>query len=328
MNFIKHKLYALFFWRTPIGEILNKFYDLKIHFKYSFKNKGNTDKEKLEAYLQKQFHVIEKGMALPNPRPGFGQEKIADIVVNAKQYLKKHGANTLTDSLVTTLKEYVAFNELNKVDLTTDFFKNLRSFIAANNATNDTGGTKKVTQDEIADAIAIDYSKFVKNRYSIRDFSDKDVPESHVNEAVSIAKYAPSVCNRQGWFAHLYTDKKKVKELLSLQNGNRGFTDSINKLIIITGDTKSFTKYESNQIFVDGGLFAMSLIFALHAKEIGSIALNTDIPYVVEKKMRKAGEIAEQERIIMMLGVGFLKDEFRVAKSQRKSNKKILTIHK
>ena len=133
MNFIKHKLYALLFWRTPIGEILNKIYDLKIHFKHSFKNKGNTSKEKLESYLQKQFHVIEKGMALPNPRPEFGQAKITDIIKNTKYYISKYGTNALTDAILTTLKEYVAFNDHNKVDLTTPFFNSLINFIKSNN---------------------------------------------------------------------------------------------------------------------------------------------------------------------------------------------------
>ncbi len=327
MKKINRKLYALIFWRTPIGEILNKVYDLKIHFKYSFSPQKNTKKKQLYAYLQKQFHVIEKGMALPVPRPGFGKEKILDILHNAEFYINQFGHDKLIDALVATLKDYMNFNIQEGEDVSSEYYKKITSFIDKYPEKIKIGGIKKITKDTIKKAIDIDFEKFIKTRVSVRDFDDKAVPVELVDKAISIAKYAPSVCNRQGWKAHLYTDKTKIKELLSLQNGNRGFTGSINKLIIITGDTTAFTKYEANQIFTDGGLFAMNLILSLHSLGIGSIALNTDIPYLTEKKMKITGNIPENERLIMYLGIGFLKDEFRAAYSERKENDQILEVH-
>jgi len=327
MNYLTNKLYALIFWRTPIGEILNKIYDFKIHFKYSFKLSNNRDKEKLASYLQKQFHVIEKGMALPEPRPGFGQKKILDIVANAKIYIKLYGEDELIKSLKATLKEYIDFNKGNNEDLSNAYYQTIIEFTQSYEGTEHEGGTKTVHKKDILQAIDIDFEQFVKTRNSVRDFSSEPVNTNDVVEAVSLAKYAPSVCNRQGWHVHLYTNKNKIKKLLSLQNGNRGFTDSVNQLIIITGDTYAFTKYESNQIFTDGGLFAMNLILALHSKGIGSIALNTDIPYVIEKKMKNEGGIPEYQRLIMYLGIGNLKDTYKVAVSKRKPTEKILTIH-
>jgi nitroreductase len=327
MKKIKQKFYALIFWRTPIGEILNKIYDLKIHFKYSFKLKKNTEKEKLASYLQKQFHVIEKGLALPSPRPGFGKDKILDIIANAKKYLDLYGNDTLITSLIATLKEYIDFNKRHKEDITNDYYRTIIEFTKEFEAPDNAGGTKKVLKKDILKAIDIDFEKFIKSRNSVRDFAAENVKTQEVLDAVSLAKYAPSVCNRQGWHVHLYKNKAQIKELLSLQNGNRGFTDSINQLLIITGDTYSFTKYESNQIFIDGGLFAMNLILALHAKGIGSIALNTDIPYIIEKKMKKTGNIPEHERLIMYLGIGKLKDEYKVAVSKRKETDKIISVH-
>lgn len=327
MNYISKKLYALIFWRTPIGEALNKIYDLKIHFKYAFKLNNNQKKEQLKAYLQKQFHVIEKGMALPEPRPGFGKQKINDIIRNAKLYISNFGQDEMIFSLLATLSEYLLFNEQKKENLDTSFYKNIEDFINTNKYDKKIGGTKIVSKQDIQEAIKIDYKSFVHSRNSVRDFSDKNIPEQLIIDAVEIAKYAPSVCNRQGWKVHLYQDKEKRKNLLNLQNGNRGFTDSINKLIIITGNTPDFTKYEANQIFIDGGIFAMSLIMALHSKGIGSIALNTDIPYVIERNMKKEADIPVQERLIMYLGIGMLKDKYKVAISKRKNINEILNIH-
>lgn len=327
MNLIKHKLYALIFWRTPIGEILNKIYDLKIHFKYSFAIKRNSEKEKLASYLQKQFHVIEKGLALPEPRPGFGRAKIDDIITNAVAYIQNYGFDSLMLSLNTTLEEYLVFNKENEQDFNTPFYSRIIQFTKKHKANNKTGGTKIVNKKQVLKTIDIDFESFLKSRNSVRDFSKEPVNTTDVVDAVSLAKFAPSVCNRQGWHVHLYENKDKIQALLTLQNGNRGFSDSINKLIIITGDTHAFTKYESNQIFIDGGIFTMNLMLALHAKGIGSIALNTDIPYVIEKRMKKEGAIPEHERLIMYLGIGMLKDEYKVAVSHRKDTKDIVSIH-
>jgi len=330
MNLIKNKIYALIFWRTPVGEILNKIYDLKIHFKYTFKLKTNKEKEKLASYLQKQFHVIEKGLALPQPRLGFGQAKILDIINNANYYIKSYGIDHLITSLVSTLNEYLEFNENNNHILPESFSSKILTFTKKyhnNNNNNKLGGTKTVLRKQILKDIDIDFEKFIKSRNSVRDFSSENITPEEITEAVSLAKYAPSVCNRQGWHVHLYKNKERIKTLLALQNGNRGFSNSINKLIIITGDSHAFTKYESNQLFTDGGLFSMNLILALHSKGIGSIALNTDIPYVIEKQMKQQGDIPEHERLIMYLGIGKLKSKYKVAISQRKETNRLLSIH-
>ena len=108
-----------------------------------------------------------------------------------------------------------------------------------------------------------------------------------------------------------------MNTILNLQNGNNGFTETINKLLIITADTKKFTKLESNQVFVDGGLFAMNLLLALHAQNIASCCLNTCLPYVDEKKIKRIGNIPNSERLIMMIGIGKQKDSFEVAISER-----------
>src|SRR5690606_2840615 len=124
-----------------------------------------------------------------------------------------------------------------------------------------------------------------------------------IRDIVDIAKSAPSVCNRQGWKAHCYSDKLKIKELLSYQNGNAGFTDVIDKLLIVTADAKAFTNYESNQIFIDGGLFSMNILLAIHAAGLGACPLNTCYPYFIEKKVKLASEIPDNERLIMMIGI-------------------------
>jgi nitroreductase len=127
---------------------------------------------------------------------------------------------------------------------------------------------------------------------------------------------------------HYYENEEDKKQLLKLQNGNSGFSESINKLLIITTDTKNFTKLEGNQVFIDGGMFAMSLVYALHAEGIASCCLNTCVPYVDEKKIKRIGNIPTSERLIMMVGIGKYKENFKVAISNRIATKEILKVKK
>lgn len=142
-----------------------------------------------------------------------------------------------------------------------------------------------------------------------------------------MAKNTPSVCNRQGWFVHVYSEKAKIQELLSYQNGNAGFNESINKLLIVTGNAKAFTFSESNQLFIDGGLFSMNILLAIHAAGYGACPLNTCYPAYFEKRVKRGANISDEERLIMMVGVGALKKEYSVAFSNKFALDNILIEH-
>lgn len=318
MNKIRAKLYAVIFWQTSIGDVLNKLYDLRIFFKYSFHNKLKT-KQNYEAYLTKQYHILEKGLALPNTRKNFGVEKIKVLIKISEEYYNKFGTSELLNTIASALNAYLNYNT--KFELVNpDLYKSIVQFIDKHN-TNNNGGTKLISPINFPE-----YESFVKNRSSVRIFNDIEVSNELIFKAVEIAKFSPSVCNRQGWRVHLYNTEDSQK-LLKLQDGNNGFGQTINKLLIVTTDSKSFTKHESNQIFIDGGLFSMNLLLALHSLEIGSCCLNLCVPYIKEKQIKKEAKIKESERLIMMIGVGHFNNNTKVAISHRKDNTDILKLH-
>lgn len=190
-------------------------------------------------------------------------------------------------------------------------------------------GIKSISKEDIETHInKINYEEFFNARFSIRQFSDLEVEIELIKKSINIARKTPSVCNRQGWKAHVYTNKTEIEQILQYQNGNRGFTDSINKLIITTADlSSSFGIGERNQGYVDGGMFSMSLVNALHSKGLGTCCLNCSINSKVDKKLRKIAKIPESESIIMMIAVGHLPEKLNVASSVRKNLNKILMIH-
>ncbi|NHN26145.1 nitroreductase family protein [Flavobacterium jejuense] len=325
-NKVKNKIYAFLFWQTSFGEYLNKRYDLSVFFKYSFTNKKTNSKQSKIASLTKDYHIVEKGLALPYTRNEFGKQKIIKLIKDAKLYFNEYGKDEIILDIKSCLSEYYEFNKMNNIDLNNEYFKSISSFIS-DESNKGIGGTKIITKKEIETATNFDFETFVKTRSSIRDFDISDLDITLIEKAIDLARYTPSVCNRQSWGAHLYTNNKKVLEVLEFQNGHGGFKESIKGVIVITTNVAMFTKLETNQIFIDGGLFAMSMMYALHFQNIGSCPLNTCMPYIDEIKLKKKVGINENERVIMMIAIGNLKEEFKVAISNRRDLNQILTYH-
>lgn len=327
LNFFKRKLHSFVFNRTSTGEFLTKLYDIKHHFKYSFKEKClNDDKAHLKYYLTKHYHIVEKGLALPEPRLGFGQPKILDIINKTKEYESIHNADEMVSSIRKTLLDYMNFNNSKGYQFS-DEFKSIVTDFLAQGSVEGLGGLKYISKESASTLNLQGFRDFAQSRVSVRDFSDEIIADGLLYEAVDIAKSAPSVCNRQGWKVHCYNEKPKIKEVLSYQNGNAGFTDVVDKLIIVTADAKAFTKYESNQIFIDGGLFSMNLLLAIHAAGLGACCLNTCYPYFTEKKVKEISGIPDSERLIMMIAVGCLKEDYSAAYSCRNPTNEIFVSH-
>lgn len=324
---LKKRAKNFIIYRTPIFKALTNIKSVSHFKKYSFTESSiNHDSEQLKYHLIKDYHIIEKGLALPEPRYGFGQPKIVKTIERANQYKQKFGNDYLIDSIKKTLVEYLNFHKNADFQLPAGFEKTITDFIESGPEGKE-GGLKNISKATSTPLTLEQYRNFAKSRVSVRNFSSDTIPDDLIYNAVDVAKSAPSVCNRQGWRVHSYSNESRIQELLSYQNGNLGFNQVINKLLIITADTKAFTSYEDNQMYTDAGLFTMTLLLAIHAAGLGACCLNTCCPYFVEEKIKEVGSIPSHERVIMMIAVGTLKESYQVAYSTRNPTTEILIQH-
>jgi len=327
VNKFKNKAYGVIFNRTSLGELLTVLHSLYLHLMFSFKDSNpGVERQQLEYYLVKHCHIVEKGLALPDPRKAFGQPKIKDLINKTRLYEKNFPGSDIGLMVRDTLRDYLMFHGDNLEMFPKDFLKSVGDFVNEK-PIQAKGGIKHLVKLDMITLGRNCFEEFVKCRHSIRNFSHVPVEEAALIEALSIARHTPSVCNRQGWFVHSYSDKTKIAELLSFQNGNSGFTECIGRLLIVTGSVKAFTRYEHNQLFIDGGLYSMNLILALHAVGLGSCPLNTCMPWFKAKQLKKVAGIEPHEQVIMMIAVGNLLDNFSVAQSEKYSVDKIFRRH-
>lgn len=315
--------------REIILFIPNFFCDAYRYAKYSVLVLDVKNKSQLRAMLTKNFHIIEKGLSLASPRLGFGRGVIQKTTFQLDKYVKYHGVDTLVFQVINTLDAYVTFNKLNLEDVSylEVYLKEFRTINLVDNNLSEEGGVIEISRNDVLAKSSGNFSELSANRFSIRVFDEKPVEINLIKEAANIARKTPSVCNRQSTRIFIFGDEKKKSELLTLQNGNRGFGHTASHIAVITSDLHCFTGIgERNQAYVDGGLMAMSFVYALQSLGVGSCFLNWSVTVNMDKKIKKVTGIPNSHVIVTLIAIGNIPDELKVAASPRLPLEEIVSI--
>jgi nitroreductase len=190
------------------------------------------------------------------------------------------------------------------------------------------GGVEILTKREISRYFNESFSTLAQTRKSVREYSSTPVPLQVIEAATKVAQLTPSVCNRQGSRVHVLAGDEIKSKALELQNGNRGFTDQIDKVLVVSVSQSIFASVtERNQAYVDGGMFAMSLLYALTERGVATCCLNWSSTLKNDVALRELGFIPDDEVVIMFIAIGNYQESFRVARSIKKLISKVLFIH-
>lgn len=256
-----------------------------------------------DTQLIKDYHRIEKGLAMPAPKRPFGSAL-------------EHRIDGLLDT--------------SSVDGT--LVQNVTSARAALTKWNAEG----VVDNDIApfgpelqplDPAAID--AFVTSRHSVRNFDrTRPVARGVLDHAAAVAMTSPSVCNRQAGRIHLYSEEGIVDHILRLQRGNMGFGQTVGQLAVVTVDSTLFAGAgERNQKWIDGSLVAMSFVWALHAHGIGACMLNWSKSNAMSARLREVADLPAHEDIICVVALGHPSEGYRVARSPRRPASETVRHH-
>lgn len=263
----------------------------------------------LEAQVIKDYHRVEKGLSLHAPKQPFGEvvkRRLDSFVPVASRSpeLRVREVAVLAKSAVDALDDW-----------------NVRGRIS----------------DEIAPTVqrpqAFDpdmMQSFFTSRRSVRDFDQtRKVPRETISTVIDYFQQTPSVCNRQPARVHFYDDREKIAELLSIQAGSSGFRERVPQLAVVTAETGLFTGAgERNQMWIDGALAAMTLVWAMHANGIATCMLNWSKRNTHSDRLRQAGGIPSDESVICLVAFGYAPaSEYRVARSPRRPTDQVAYFH-
>ncbi|MEI4473704.1 nitroreductase family protein [Frigidibacter sp. MR17.24] len=294
---------------------------------------GRTDRARAqqENAIVKMYHGVEKGLCLAEPRPGFGKVKIRHLTRKIDDWLAKNPATPLILSAIGSLESYQRFNAAHDAasPWLEDWLRRTRARVSGGHLPAGSveqhcalGGTRTRSRDEILEAVAGTGAAFFETRHSMRQFGPGPVPAAVIEEAVRRAQRAPSACNRQGPRVHAFAN---AIDALQYQPGNAGFGASAGYGLVVTSDLQCFSGAgERHQAYVDGGIFAMALVYALHAQGYGSCMLAWNAAPEHDRKTKAALGIPESEVIVMMIAVGELPETFQAAQSARRPVEAVL----
>lgn len=286
---------------------------------------GMAKKEsKYAADLRIRVHAIEKGLSMPHPRVGFGEKKVKDILQRVDYYKSHFEHMDLLSETKAILDSYFKFNANNNHN-NEQLQARYLQLLANVNVGGYEGGTYTVNKEKITEAGVIDFESFAKSRFAVRDFSDKPVDIDIIKRALEIAEKAPSACNRQPWRVYVYRGNKK-NDLLAWQGGCNGFYEGIDTAILVACNVESYFLHEITLPYVDGGLYAMTLMYALHSQGLGSIPLTCGQMSSKLKVLYRRYDIRDNEVPVVIIGVGNLKEKFEVAVSNRYDYKTYTTF--
>lgn len=326
-----HLILRIVFPKSDVGMeerfIKEAFRFWKLTSKYNASHHTDDDMVKMQYTLLRENHVIEKGMSMRKPRKGFGQQKVESLLIRLNKYFTLYG-NVDKEFLnypLSTIKTYIEYTEQGGTEIPKIKAQYNELVSKVNLDIKRSAGIRETTKDEVLRECNKSFESLLYSRHSLRYFSGEPVSREIIVKALELAQRTPSACNRQGWKSHVFEGNKSI-ELIKWQSGSRGFEEECRYSILVTANLKAFLWHEVHQAYVDGGLYAMNLINALHSLGLGCIPLSCGFEYEKLKELSKF-DIPENEVPILIVAFGHLQDKFYYAVSSRKGISETNTFH-
>ena len=298
-------------------------YDNKI-FESGFAH-NDFNKTNLDSWMLFSAHVLEKAMSRKNFEPGHNILRLEHLVEHLRSYeLKKYDKNSFAYKYaLSSIKEYITLHEKNNFStlkikgiLGSRYDEVIKSKVKL-------AGYKVIkAKDKIGNG-SLNFAELQKNRFSVREYSDKLVKPADIRKVIDLCAKTPSVCNRQNVRVYNIMDSKKIKQILAIQGGFGGYKMPP-CLLLVTSDTQSFIgENERNQGFIDGGLYSMSLLLSLEYYGLAACPLNAMLMPETDMKIKEITGITNPEYLIMFIAAGHFMEENNVAVSSRYPSQEI-----
>lgn len=298
----------------------------------SFSMKENSQITNLEQTLSSAIiiaHTIEKGMTMSNMTMGFGYERVIQLINLCKAAIENTKDSRFIVAL-DVLNQYLKIHKNLGFDLDDRikegiFYLNQR---ISNKDLSSIELPQEISKEFFFLKIDKQFDVFSASRRSVRDFKEEgDMDFIAIENAFKLAQNAPSTCNRQSTRVRLVKSQELLKNIIDLQGGNRGFGESIKTMIVLSSDIRNWDGGADRYgPYLDGGIYLMNLLYALHFYQVGACSLNWYSTLEKDNQLRTVLNIPENEVVFAMVACGLVKDKFKLAKSERINYKQILTI--
>ncbi len=154
----------------------------------------------------------------------------------------------------------------------------------------------------------------IKNRFSVREYLDKDVSEGDLKEILEAARLAPSACNYQPWKFIVVRDKEK-REALYYACKKQEFVRQVPVLIVGCRVGEAFPMFKDS----DSGILDVGI--AMTNMTLQAVKLNLGTCWIgafYEDEVKKILSIPENVTVVAILTLGHPKNPIPPPKDRKR----------
>jgi nitroreductase len=272
--------------------------------------------------LRRNIHRLEKGLIMRPRRRTFATDFLGETVDIFKQARRGSGGwNSELAWAEDVLIDYFQAVDLEHPKIASAYAK----FVALGApASGNSGGARAIPYvRDLSEPPPVDLEdlmKLAKRRRSVRWFLEKPVDRSLVDKALEVAAQSPSACNRQPFHFRIFDDPDLARAITAIPMGTKGFSDQVPAVAVVVGQLRAYPfERDRHVIYIDGSLAAMTFMFALEAMGLASCPINWPDQEPHESEMKAALQLADDERVVMLIAFGWPDPEGKVAYSSKRA---------
>lgn len=284
-------------------------------------------------HLRREVHRLEKGLVMRNRRSVFGLNDIKGVIKNYK-ILKEQSNPREVDADLLNWASSVIQKYFESVDASNPVVKEARAMFYGDDTESPriNGQLKSVPylkQDAAKSNISYeDFHSLTLQRRSVRWFEDKAVPHDLIEKAMLCASQSPSACNRQPFEFRIFDQKDLKDKVGAIPMGIRGIYSNVPTFVVVVGKLSAYlSERDRHVIYIDGGLASMSFMFALETLGLSSFPINWPDIESLEVKMEELLGLEDDERPMMLIGIGYADPQGGIPFSQKKSPAQLITYN-
>ncbi|MEO1429735.1 MAG: nitroreductase family protein [Cyanobacteria bacterium J06633_8] len=309
-SILYYSLFSKAFWREFHGVIYGK-----LKYYKNLKQAKNSD-----YLIRRNIHRLEKGLIMKPRRNVFAKEYIEETVKSYEIAVNGKKGKSLIDCELQwahdVLKEYFSVVGSDpKID------RARQKFLALESIRSD--GKYIPYKRDLNTSLGVSYEQFLQlswQRRSVRWYEQKPVPRELIDKAVTAAALSPSACNRQPFEFRVFDEPELIQKVASIPMGTKGFSHNFPAIVVVIGNLNAyFNERDRHVIYIDASLASMSFMYALETLGLSSCPINWPDMEPQESKMASLLNLEPDERVIMLISVGYPDPDGMVPYSQKKS---------
>lgn len=266
--------------------------------------------------LRRNIHRLEKGLIMRPRRPVFATEYIAETVDHYCRVARvADNASTELQWAGDVLWEYFLVSAESPI-----LESSRRRFLHAYDGQTSRPIVPRPRGPYLQPPIRFDdFLSLTVRRRSVRWFAPQTVPRALIDQAVLAAAMSPSACNRQPYRFIVFDEPMDAARIGALAAGTAGFASGFQCLAVLVGSLNAYLEERDRHlIYIDTSLAAMGFMLALETLGLSSCPINWPDVAVREHAMAEALQLPDEERVIMLIAIGYADPEGGVPASAKR----------